>query len=414
MLKGQLFETAASYIRFIQDIGKERREAMGVYALEKDCNELVEWNEFVDFISEHIEIPNLKEFKWQVLTSQSRMHSGIRLPLGTASALLVATDHFTDTEERLIASSSNGLKALIAMLTNSTQVIEILSEDPCSFVRLAVSIRIADHSIEQEVTLSDCASWLSYDPYFAVRASMSGDIELLDPNLTADEFNGLIQERSEYDLVNHDNSLLNIWECNCAYSEVSPDEIWHRYFTEKNSQEGTMLRCPRIPLQFNSRVRGFDEFFIGTQPFPTPMADYLQSEEAISNFSRTGILAYLKGSIPDQFVINHAGHGVNSYSLNFRYAKGRLAISAQIGWGGAYMNNELQTKSWASMVSWLNRVMAIEQSAFQDNWKKRDILVVYSDFRGDLLVQERRGSEWVLLEQIKEPEHLISFLAKNL
>ena len=144
------------------------------------------------------------------------------------------------------------------------------------------------------------------------------------------------------------------------------------------------------------------------------MADYLQQEESVFGFSRLGILSYLKQSIPDQLVISHAGHGINSYSLNFRFAKGRLAIAAQVGWGGVYMDQDSQAKSWNSMVAWLDKVTALEQVPFQGDYKNRDFLIVYSDFRNDLTVEERRGDDWFVHSEISDPEELIKFLEKNL
>ena len=414
MLNQELFETATMHIHFIQSIGKERREEMGIYALEKECNALVEWPEFMEFIREFVEIPNSEELNWQVLDHQSRMHSGVRLPLGTASAYFLATDHFSRSEKKLLELSSNGMKALIAMLTSSKDVLEILSEDSCTFVRLAAAIRIECFSLNGEEVFGKCASWLDYDPYFPVRAVKKGDIALLDPQLSDEEFETLMEVNDEYGMMNSGNRLLNISDCNCAFSETMQDEIWNRHFANKNSNRESKLRKPRALEEFQYRVRGFGDYFIGTQPFPSPMADYLQSEESIYGFSRTGILSYLKQSIPDQLVINHAGHGVNSYSLNFRFVRGRLAISAQVGWGGVYMDEDLQAKSWSSMVSWLNRAIAIEQSSFQEGYKHRDILVVYSDFRDGLTVEERHGSEWFLHKEIKNPDDLINFLAKNL
>ena len=409
----QLFDTAAEYIHFVQTISKERREAMGIYALETECNVLVEWSEFMDFIQDFVEIPSSEEFNWQVLVSQSRMHSGIRMPLGTASAYFVATDHFENAERKLIASASNGMKALIAIFTSSSDVLEILSQDFCTFVRLAVALRISNFPNSQDEIFDKCARWLTHDPYFPVRAARKGDIELLDPDLSDTEFETLLEVNDEYAIVS-DNPLLNIWDCNCAFNESLQEELWSRYFETTESNQKNYLRSPQIPQEFQIRVRGFSNFFIGTQPFPDPMADYLQQEESVFGFSRLGILSYLKQSIPDQLVISHAGHGINSYSLNFRFAKGRLAIAAQVGWGGVYMDQDSQAKSWNSMVAWLDKVTALEQVPFQGDYKNRDFLIVYSDFRNDLTVEERRGDDWFVHSEISDPEELIKFLEKNL
>ena len=90
---------------------------------------------------------------------------------------------------------------------------------------------------------------------------------------------------------------------------------------------------------------------------------------------------YLKGPIPDQYSLNHAGHGVNSYSLNFRFALGDLAIFAQTGWGGAYMNSDEQARTWEELEIQLSTIMLNTPVAGFDSSYIRKYLIVYSNFR---------------------------------
>ena len=78
------------------------------------------------------------------------------------------------------------------------------------------------------------------------------------------------------------------------------------------------------------------------------------------------------------------------------------------------MDQDSQAKSWNSMVAWLDKVTALEQVPFQGDYKNRDFLIVYSDFRNDLTVEERRGDDWFVHSEISDPEELIKFLEKNL
>jgi len=42
------------------------------------------------------------------------------------------------------------------------------------------------------------------------------------------------------------------------------------------------------------------------------------------------------GAPRDYIAISHAGHGVNSYAINYHLVDGPLAVFAQVGWGGGY------------------------------------------------------------------------------
>ncbi|WP_406291340.1 hypothetical protein [Embleya sp. NBC_00896] len=43
-------------------------------------------------------------------------------------------------------------------------------------------------------------------------------------------------------------------------------------------------------------------------------------------------------AVPDYFAVSHAGHGVNSYALNYHLVYGPLALFVQLPWGGVYMD----------------------------------------------------------------------------
>jgi hypothetical protein len=40
--------------------------------------------------------------------------------------------------------------------------------------------------------------------------------------------------------------------------------------------------------------------------------------------------------VPAYVALSHAGHGINSYSLNYDLVVGSLALFAQVSWGGVY------------------------------------------------------------------------------
>jgi hypothetical protein len=46
----------------------------------------------------------------------------------------------------------------------------------------------------------------------------------------------------------------------------------------------------------------------------------------------------LTGTAPDYLAFCHAGHGMNSYAINYHLVEGPLALFAQAPWGGGYSN----------------------------------------------------------------------------
>lgn len=135
--------------------------------------------------------------------------------------------------------------------------------------------------------------------------------------------------------------------------------------------EDKQLPTPRVPTSLVDSLEVFDYVHYGSLIAPAPKSDYML----------TPSLEYLTGNIPDQYVLSHWGHGINSYSMNFRCAYGDMAMIAQLGYGGAYQDPQRQNDKWAELVS------AIDQS-FDLAFRKpagpprgRSIIVAFSDFR---------------------------------
>jgi hypothetical protein len=150
----------------------------------------------------------------------------------------------------------------------------------------------------------------------------------------------------------------------------------------------------------------FGGFDFGTQPLPSPIEDYLFLD----------ILDYLRGPIPDQFVLNHAGHGVNSYSLNFRYALGDLAILMQVGYGGGYMNNKKAAEHWNDCVNHIGDLMFLNPDNRREGLWKRKYLLVYSSFRSEiglrlLVLRDDNWTELPLVESWEDVHEFFSFWA---
>jgi hypothetical protein len=59
----------------------------------------------------------------------------------------------------------------------------------------------------------------------------------------------------------------------------------------------------------------------------------------------------IAGETADYVAISHAGHGINSYGLNYHLVYRQVALFTQDGWGGGYMNPVLSRVDVAATFS---------------------------------------------------------------
>lgn len=86
-------------------------------------------------------------------------------------------------------------------------------------------------------------------------------------------------------------------------------------------------------------------------PVPEPLRPALQAPQPWCWTTRdidpvrmylfdAGFLAdILAGRVEDHVAVSHAGHGINSYAVNYHLVYGPLAVLMQVGWGGVYTDN---------------------------------------------------------------------------
>lgn len=135
-----------------------------------------------------------------------------------------------------------------------------------------------------------------------------------------------------------------------------------------------------------------------TYPQPNSFADYRMDAQ---------VLDYLKGPVPDHVSISHAGHGINSYSLNIRFAVGNIACIAQVGYGGVYDDSSAGPAQWNSVFVQLKRLYDVcaaldTQARAQGDpatLRQRSYLVQFSDFRGICDVERFVDGVWTSLPE---------------
>lgn len=159
--------------------------------------------------------------------------------------------------------------------------------------------------------------------------------------------------------------------------------------------EGSDLVVPTIAGRFAEagELTRWGPWRYASAPLPAPFQDYAFSMSADP----------LRGPVRQQLAINHAGHGVNSYSLNLRLAVGPVAVMAQTGWGGVYRGEE-DEDHWAILAEGVDLLTHGIGLTSHGRLERRRWLVLDSDFRLARLpvLLRRDGERWVLPWELED------------
>jgi len=300
-------------------------------------------------------------------------HPEILIPYGPAILAILGNAALV-TEFSLAQHSSAGIRILVAHFSNNPKILDQLSYDRCVMVRAEVA-KNTNTPEQSNYRLKD-------DPFIHVRILAGGDVS----DQPADE-----------------SSLISDIEINlCVCQETYRNEAFEEFFENKS------LEYPMLTFEFEEEITEFGYWHWATQPFPNRMQDYSLLES----------VEYLKGPVPDQYSLNHAGHGINSYSINFRHVFGNIAIFAQSSYGGIYMSEREQVNGWDELQVRVTHILLdhVHIGVGEKNEiKVRKFLIVYSRFRfGDNpeLWQNFEG-EWKKIESISTWDDLVEYLKVN-
>ena len=297
----------------------------------------------------------------------NEQHKEIVLPYGPAFLALLGDPDYVE-RFNLHLHENAGVRLIVANLTKSEDWLDLLSYDRCCMVRAEVA---GNQNVGERAL-----GMLAQDPFSHVRDSASVMFSQSQPLQT--------------DLIN--DFEISSCVCNPQAKENSIDDFFH--------SQG--LDIPVLTQSFEKEASEFGRWHWATQPFPSRWQDYSLVES----------VEYLKGPIPDQYSLNHAGHGINSYSLNFRHALGDIAIFAQSAWGGAYQSASAQADAWDELQSRLSSLMIRMPVDGPDTSYVRKYLIVYSDFRIENKVEfwQQSNGNWTQLEKINSFELIVDYL----
>lgn len=144
---------------------------------------------------------------------------------------------------------------------------------------------------------------------------------------------------------------------------------------------------------YHDMVQAFTSARLKLPPIPAPLRPFMQRQgrwcwgtrSVNTNEMYMGSHAYLDElltrHVKDYAAVCHAGHGLNSYALNFILAYGPLCVIAQDSFGGAYRDPESSRKNIDATFSLTEGLLSLLN---ENNIKAAQsrLIVVWSQFRG--------------------------------
>jgi len=142
------------------------------------------------------------------------------------------------------------------------------------------------------------------------------------------------------------------------------------------------LPLPPIPEPLLSQLRTQQNWCWSTLPIDG-LDMYMFFD--VMGEGRNFLLDVLRDEVGDYAAVSHAGHGINSYAINYHLVHGKLAVLMQVAWGGVYIDNAQAAQRLSEYWARIAEMLDMPAGSADD----RRLLVVYSDFR------DMWGCSWV-------------------
>ena len=133
------------------------------------------------------------------------------------------------------------------------------------------------------------------------------------------------------------------------------------------------LAFPPLPNDLPAQLQRFGAWHWGTRELD-PLSMYMF--EGLAGTEENS------GPPPDYMALCHAGHGINSYALNYQLVYRPLAVMFQVGWGGICMDETEQAARFYRLCELSESVVALACRARHAEIATAEFaLIRYSEFR---------------------------------
>ena len=143
------------------------------------------------------------------------------------------------------------------------------------------------------------------------------------------------------------------------------------------------LAVPRVPKPLKDLIEAKGDWWWATDDGPKPHEDYLLESVEV-----------LQRPVSDHVAISHAGHGLNSYGLNWRQAYGPVAFLVQTGWGGGLSDSARDIGRQAELFARTSQLVnTLDERGVEPGAARiRRLTITVSDFRRLLVCQRWNGA----------------------
>jgi hypothetical protein len=144
--------------------------------------------------------------------------------------------------------------------------------------------------------------------------------------------------------------------------------------------------APPIPVAHRAKLKRIDDWLWSSRPDINAMQMYL-----FEHYIQESMMS----SVSDYSAISHAGHGVNSYSLNIHIVRGPIGLFIQSAWGGVY-NDPVRENTRIATAFWLTaKLLAFSEGA--EFGEELTTILSWSSFRSDARHLYIKDESWRLI-----------------
>ena len=130
------------------------------------------------------------------------------------------------------------------------------------------------------------------------------------------------------------------------------------------------LAFPAVPEKLAAKLKERDRWVFSSRPvriWPYKLHEYIREAK--------------KALVKDYALLSHAGHGINSYAIQYYLVYDSLSLFLHLGWGGGYMDAKTESDKIRDCFSIADQIVSETKRPARLQPGKR-LTIVGSDFYG--------------------------------